>query len=85
MKVKRGLERIGERSRQREIVSLPRETFDRQTDIEARRDNRVMLRALRAVVGNHWRIEGGDECGYDGRPWPCPDMLAVTEALGCEP
>lgn len=38
--------------------------------------------ALRAVLQNHWCIEGGEDCGYDGRPWPCPDYRAVTDALG---
>lgn len=47
----------------------------------ARTDVPRLVAALRAVLDNHWCIEGGDECGYDGRIWPCPDYRAITEAL----
>jgi hypothetical protein len=45
-------------------------------------DAAYMHAALRAVLSNHWCIEGGEDCGFDGRLWPCPDYRAITEALG---
>lgn len=41
-----------------------------------------LVAAVRVVLSNHWCIEDGEECGYDGRPWPCPDYRAITDALG---
>ena len=54
---------------------------DAATDVPA------LVAAVRAVLDRH-RRDGSEVAGWclhDGRPWPCPTVQAVTEALGGEP
>ena len=52
----------------------------------ARTDVPALVAAVRAVLDKH-RRDGSEVAGWclhDGRPWPCPTVRAVTDALGGE-